>query len=158
MYGAIVRRTSSKASTAVQRIVADVDVRPNREVSPRDRPAAEGISAFADVLGRQQRLLLGPNRDAFEQSARLVEPRPADAQRGIHVEMTVDERRRDQPAASVDLTGRTRLEVRPDLDDAIAAHTDVVAVPSVRKIGAANDQVEHGYVLAMSVLLRRPRR
>src|SRR5512144_2676444 len=59
--------------------------------------------------------------------------------------MAVDEWRRDQEPAGVDLLPRCgRVDLRPELDDAPALHGDVDAGPPIRKRRIANEEVEHG--------------
>ena len=77
-----------------QAVVADVDVAAHREQALRDREIAIAQRALGDRLMRQQRLQFAPQRDAFEQRAGLVEPRQAERQRRVHMEMAIDERRR----------------------------------------------------------------
>ena len=107
--------TSSSASTASSRSVADVDVAADGEQALRHRPVAIGERALDQRLGGQQRLQLAPERDAFEQRAAGVDARQAVAERRVHVEVRIDEGRRDQQAAGVDASrapaprGRARL-------------------------------------------------
>ena len=50
---------------------------------------------------------LGPDRDALEQRAADVGPRLADGEHGVEVDVRLDQRRGDQPAAEVDLLRRS---------------------------------------------------
>ena len=81
-----------------QPVVAGVDMAADGEQAHRHRPVAIGERALAHGLMRQQRLQLAPQPDAFEQRARRVDARNAVGQRRIHVEMRIDEGRRDQVA------------------------------------------------------------
>jgi hypothetical protein len=85
-----------------QPLVAHVDVRADRQQPLGHRPVAVAQRAFDQRLLRQLRLQLAPQRDAFEQRARYVEPRQPQAERRVHVEMRVDEGRAEQPALGVD--------------------------------------------------------
>ena len=98
--------------------------------------------ALTDVDG-QVGLELAPQRDALEQRAALVDPRQAEAQRRVHVEVAVDERRRDQAAGGVDLARRLGVDAGRHLDDAAAGNGDVLARPAVGQVGVADEQVEH---------------
>ena len=82
-----------------QPVVADVDMRADGEQALRHREVAIAERPLHHRLDGQQRLQLAPERDAFEQRAGLVHARQAERQRRVHVEMAVDEGRRDEPAA-----------------------------------------------------------
>ena len=62
--------------------------------------------------------------------------------------MHVDEARRDDEAARVDLAARLRARELPDGGDAVAADADVAGKPgiagAVDDVSAANDQIEGG--------------
>ena len=81
-----------------QPVVAGVDMAADGEQAHRHRPVAIGERAVAHGLMRQQRLQLAPQPDAFEQRARGIDARNAVGQRRIHVEMRIDEGRRDEVA------------------------------------------------------------
>src|SRR6516162_10240506 len=113
------------------------------EAAARDRPAAELMGARLDGLDLEMRLQLRPERDPLQQRAALVEPRPAQAQGRIHVEMGIDEGRRHQSAADVDLPRRLGLERRLDRGDPAIGDGDIVVLAAIRQIGAAQDDIEH---------------
>ena len=125
-----------------QPVVADVDVRAHRQQTLGDGEVAIAQRAFGDRLVGQQRLQLAPQRDAFEQGARLVEPRQAERQRRVHVEMAVDERRRDQPPLRLDDDARLGGDCGLDRDDAAVARGDVDSAAAVGQVRAADDEVE----------------
>ena len=85
-----------------QPVVADVDMAADREQALRYRQVAVAQRPLDHRLVREERLQLAPERDAFEQRAGLVEARQAERQRRVHVEVAVDEGRRDEVAAGVD--------------------------------------------------------
>ena len=127
-------------------IVADIDMAADREQALRDREIAIAQRALGDRLGRQQRLQLAPQRDAFEQGAGLVQPRQPQRQRRVHVEMDVDEGRRHQQALRVDGARRFAREAAFERRDLAVADADVELAP-VGQGGVADDQVEHGQFL-----------
>jgi hypothetical protein len=73
----------------------------------------------------------------------LVEPRDAERQRGVHVEVAVDEGRRDQPAARVDNLGRLAGDPFADRGDPAARAGDVDAALPIREIGIPDQEIEH---------------
>ena len=81
-----------------QPVVADVDVAADREQPLRHGEVAVAQRPLDHRLMRQQRLELAPERDALEQRAGLVQARQAERERRIHVEMDIDEGRRDEIA------------------------------------------------------------
>ena len=112
-----------------QPVVADVDMGADGEQAHRDRPVAIAKRALLHRLMGEQRLQLAPERNAFEQRARDVDARDAVGERRIHVEMRVDEGRRDEasrrrrrsrPASAGDrrLDGGDRLAVDADIGGA----------------------------------------
>ena len=103
---------------------------------------------LGDRLGGEQRLQLAPQCDALEQRAGLVEARQAERQRRIHVEVNVDERRRNQTALRVDSAGSLSRDVALDGGDLAVANTDIEAGAAVGQGGVANDQVEHRFLKA----------
>src|SRR6516165_2504487 len=124
-------------------VVADIHMAADGEAAARDRPAAELMSARLDGLDLKMRLQLRPERDALQQRAALVEPRPAEAQGRIHMEMGIDEGGRHQPAAQIDLPRRLGLEGWLDPRDPAISDGDIVVLAAIRQIGAAQDEVEH---------------
>jgi hypothetical protein len=85
-----------------QAVVAHVDMRADREQPLGHRPVAVLQRALDQRILRQLRLQLAPQRDALEQRAALVHARQAVAQRRVHVEMRIDERRAQQQATGFD--------------------------------------------------------
>src|SRR3546814_8428207 len=84
----------------------------------------------SDLLDRQMRLQLAPEGDAFQQGAAPVQPRQAEAEGRVHVEVAVDEGRRHQVPAGVDLLPRRRLDLRSHFGDAAILHGDVLPARS----------------------------
>ncbi len=126
-----------------QPFVRNVDVAADREIAARDRPAAESEGAALNLLDRDMRLELRPEGNALEQRAALVLPVFRQDQRGIEMEMRIDEGRDDEAPAGVDLPQGGSGDRRPDLDDAAALHGDVDAAPSVRQVGVAQQKIQH---------------
>ncbi|MCY1293832.1 hypothetical protein D9M70_431040 [compost metagenome] len=123
-----------------------------------EKPLADGEIAITQ-RPLDQRLLgqgwaqLAPERDALKQRAGDVHPWQAERQRCVHVEMRIAEGWAQQPAGGVDLFACGRGKVRLDCGDLSAHNTDINALASVRKVGVADDQVEHGWLLQMSAPL-----
>ena len=128
-----------------QAIVADIDMAADREQALGDREIAIAQRALGDGLGRQQRLQFAPQRDAFEQGAGLVQPRQSQRQRRVHVEMNVDEGRRDQQALRVDGAAGFAGEAAFERRDLAVADADVELAP-IGQGGVADDQVEHALI------------
>ena len=78
-------------------------MRADEERALRDRPAHDLPRALEDVLLGEARLQLAPDVDALDQRAGLVPARLAGRERGVEMEMAVDERRRDEPRFRVEL-------------------------------------------------------
>ncbi len=98
--------------------IADVDVRADREQPVRDGPVAILQRALDSASCVSSRLQFAPQRDAFEQRARRVHARQAVGQRRVHVEVRVDEGRRDERTVRVDFLARGGGQMRFDRDDA----------------------------------------
>ena len=77
-------------------------MRADEERALRHRPADDLPRALEDVLLGERRLQLSPDVDALDQRARLVPARLAGRERGVEVEVTVDERRGHEPPFGVD--------------------------------------------------------
>ena len=108
----------------------------------RRGPVAIGQRPVAHLVLGHHLPEFAPERDAFEQRPRRVHPRQAVAQRRIHVEMRVDEGRRDQIARRIDpLPGLGRAEIAQRRDP-VAADADV-GHPPVRQGAARDDDIEH---------------
>jgi len=103
------------------------------------RPVAVGEGALDERVGREQRLELAPQRDAFEQRAALVDARQAVAERGVHVEVRVDEMRRQQQAAGVERLGGGCIEAGRDFCDAAVLHGDRHAGAAVGQGGVSDE-------------------
>ena len=129
-----------------QPVVADIDMGADREQPLADREVAIAERPLHHRLMGEERLELAPERDAFEQRARLVEPRQAERQRRIHVEMAVDEGRRHQPPAASIVRPRLAGDVRLDRGDLAAGAGDVDAGAPVGKGGVLDEEVDgHGW-------------
>ena len=98
----------------------------DREQALRHGEVAIAERALGDRLVRQMRLEFAPERDPFEQRAGQVEPRLAERQRRVHVEVAVDEGRRQETAARVDRLARLGFEPRLDRGDAAGGDRDVL--------------------------------
>ncbi len=116
----------------------------DRQQPLRHRQVAIGHRPGDHRLLRQLRLQLAPQRDAFEQRAGPVQPRQAERQSGVQVEMRVDEGRRHQPAAGVDLVICLRRQARLDRDDAAVLDADIDAGAAVGQVGVAQDEIHGG--------------
>ena len=128
---------------AEQPVVADIDMGADGEQALRHRKVAVAQRPLDHRLMGEERLQLAPQRDALEQRARLVEPRQAERQRRIHVEMAVDEGRRHEIALRIDGRARRAVDLRLHLDDAPVLAGDVLPAPAVGKRGVAQQQIEH---------------
>ena len=128
-----------------QPLVTDVHMRADRQQALGHRPVAVLQRTLDQGFFGQQRLQLAPQRDAFEQRAALVHARQAVAQRGVHVEVGVDEWGAQQPAFGVDLGGAGgRLWQRagkPDGGDAALLDEQFDAGAAVGEGGVAD---QHG--------------
>jgi hypothetical protein len=94
-------------------------------------------------IGLEQRLELAPQRNAFEQRAAFVDARQAVAQRGVHVEMRIDEVGRKQKALCIQLFVRRCVQARCDFGDAAALHGNRHAGAAVGEGGVGDEEVEH---------------
>ena len=129
----------------------DPDKRRRRHVhmaADRQKPLRHGKIAIAQrALGhglrRQERLELPPERDPLQQRARYVHPRLAEAERGVHVEMRIDEGWRHQAPRGVDDLGRLRLDHGGNVDDAPVPDGDIHRAPPIGQERRAQQQVEH---------------
>jgi hypothetical protein len=123
--------------------VAHVDVRADREQPLGHGPVAVTQRALDDRLLREERLQLSPQRDAFEERAALVHARQSVRQRRIHVEVRVDERRREQVAAGVDHFRRGGIDARRHIDDAPARDEHIHAGAAIGQRCVGDQQVGH---------------
>ena len=127
-------------------VVAGVDMAADRQKPQRGGPIAIFQRAGFDLVLGHHFLEFAPEADAFQKRARGVDPRGAVAERGVHVEMRVDEGRADEVAAGVDgVAGLGGGEVF-DGGDAVALDADVGGA-AVGERAAFDDEVEHGLVL-----------
>ena len=127
-------------------VVADVDMGADGEQSLRDREVAIAQGALDHRLVRQEGLQLAPERDAFEERAGLVEARLAERERRVHMEMGIDERRRDEMAGGVQHRCCASVERGADGGDPSGANDDILAGAAVGQGGVADDQVvAHGH-------------
>ncbi len=113
----------------------------DRKQPHRDGPVAIGKRSFLHSLMGEQRLQLAPERDAFEQRAGRVDARDAVGERRVHVEMRIDEGRRDEAAGRVHHAARLCLDARLDRRDAVAGDADIRG-PAIGQGAALHDQVE----------------
>jgi hypothetical protein len=126
-----------------QRRCRDVHVRPDREEPLRHGEVAVAHRPLNHRLDREQRLQLPPERDAFQQRARDVQARQPQAERGVHMEMRVDEGRSDEAAARLDHARGSGLDPGGDARDPAPAHRDIDRPPPVRQARPAQEQVQH---------------
>jgi len=113
------------------------------EQSLGHRPVAIRQRAFDQRLLGQQRLELAPEGDAFEQRAALVDAWQAVAERRVHVEVRVAERRREQLAASVQRLVRGRLQAGRHFDNAAVQHRHAHVGAAIGQVGVGDQQVQH---------------
>ncbi|MNN25578.1 hypothetical protein D3C81_1390560 [compost metagenome] len=121
--------------------VADIDVRADGQQATRHGPVAVLQGAVHQCLLRQLRFQLAPQGDAFEQGSGGVYARQAIAERGVHVEVGVDERRRDEVALGVDLLRARHGQGGADGGDAAALDGDIDGAAPVGQAGIADDKV-----------------
>src|SRR5579871_2650496 len=89
-----------------------------------------------------------PKLDALKQGAVFVHPRLAEAQGRVHMEMGVDERRRDEVAVGVEGFHCLGFDARLQIDDSLILDGDVDPVSSIGQVGVSDQEVEHrGYSL-----------
>ena len=127
-------------------VVAGVDVAADRQKAKRGGPVAVFQRAGFDHILGHDLFEFAPEADAFEESTGGVDARGAVAERGVHVEMRVDEGRADEVSAGVDgFSGLSGGEVF-DGGDLVALDADVGGA-AVGECAAFDDNVEHGVVL-----------
>ena len=100
-----------------QAVVADVDMAADRKQALRHGEVAIAERALGHRLVRQMRLQFAPQRNAFEERAGLVEARLAERQSRVHVEMAIDEGRREEKPTRVERLAGFRVELRSDRGD-----------------------------------------
>ena len=127
-----------------QAVVADIDMGADGQQPLCHGQIAIAQGAFHHRLDRQQRLQFAPERDAFQQRARPVQPGQAQAERGIHVKMRVDEGRRGKATGGVDLAQGLRVDGRAEADDPPALHRDIQRPSPIHQPRIPNDKIEHG--------------
>jgi hypothetical protein len=93
-----------------------------------DREIAVAKRALDDGLVRQLRLQLAPDLDTLEQPAAFVKARQAERERCVHMEVAIDEGRRDKLAMRVDGVDGIALEIGRDRRDAIGCDADTMPV------------------------------
>ncbi|MPL92908.1 hypothetical protein SDC9_39032 [bioreactor metagenome] len=149
-----------KRLNRAQRGVGGVDMRADRQKPHRGRPVTIGERALDHLLDRRLGAQLAPERDPLEQRARGVDPRRAIAERGIKVEMRVDEGRRHQAAGGVDHPACLGLDPA-DGGDGAALDADV-RLPPVGQHAPLHQDVEahlspllNGTISAAGTLARR---
>ncbi len=119
--------------------VADIDVAANCQQALGHCPVAISHCAIDQRLLRQQGFEFTPQRNAFEQRARLVHARQAVAQRGVHVKVRVDKGRAQQQTLRVDDFVGWRVQTGSHFNDALATHSHRHLLPPVGK-GGVPDQ------------------
>jgi hypothetical protein len=124
-----------------QAVIAHVDMAADREQAARHGPIAVLQRALHQGILRQLRFQFPPQRNAFQQGAGLVHARQAVTERRIHMEVGIDERRRQQAALRIDFARALGLQSRSDIDDAALVDGDIDALASVGQIGIADDQL-----------------
>ena len=123
--------------------VADIDMGADRKQPLRHREVAVAQRPLHHRLDREQRLQFAPERDPFQKRPGPVQPRDPEAERRVHVEMRIDEGRRDKPAGRVDLAGRAGLDRRAQLHDSPIPDRDVDPGPPVRQARVPHHDIEH---------------
>ena len=118
-------------------------MRADREQALGHGPIAIGEGALDDGVGRQRGLQLAPYSNAFEQRAAFIDARQAVTERGVHMEVRVDEMRSQQVAAGIDSLVRQRLQPRRHLGDLAALHGDGDAGAAVGQGCVGDKEVEH---------------
>ena len=121
-----------------QPVVAYVDMRADRQQPHRDRPVAVLHRAVANGVVGEQRLELAPQFDSFKQRAGAVDPRDALGKRRVHMEVGINEGRRDETARKLQHLDRIRFDVRLHRSDFCVRDSDV-GFAAVRK-GATFDE------------------
>ena len=130
--------------------IADIDMAADCQHAAADRPVAPGERAALEDVGRQPGLALAPYLDRLEQRAGLVIAGLAETERRIEVEMRIDEGRRDEIVAGIELERAGGGQVGRDGGDFAVLHADIEAGAAVRQACVADNQVEraHGPILA----------
>ena len=95
-----------------ERGVGCIDVAADRDEAHRHRPVAIGERPVAHLLDGSGPAQLTPERDAFEQRARGVDPRQPVGERRVHVEVRIDEGRRDKITAGINSSSDSFLRAR----------------------------------------------
>jgi len=131
--------------------IADVDVRPDDAGPLRDFPEDGLARPGLHVLVGQRRLPVGPGQDALDERAGFVMARLTDRERGIHVDVRVDERRRQEAAIGLELdrlraSRGGQLPRRADGRDPVALDEDIDRIgarPQCRMNACAPDDQPH---------------
>src|SRR5579862_9040763 len=118
-------------------------MRADEERALRSRPANDLLRPLEDVLGSEALLELAPDVDALDQRARLVESRPAGRERRVEMEMTVDERRGDEPAGRIELDVGNELELGSDARPAAAVGGEIDERVAVERPRVSDHEVGH---------------
>ena len=129
-----------------QPVVANVNMAAYRQQPLRHGPVAVGQRALDQGLVREQRFQLAPQRNAFEQRAAGVDARQTVGQRGVHVEMRVDERRGQQQALGVDGFVGWHLQAGSDLHNAPVLNADRDVAATIGQGSVGDQQVKHGAI------------
>jgi hypothetical protein len=107
----------------------------------RDRPVAIFERPLDDGFLGQQRLQFAPKPDPLQKRAGRVDARQAVGERRVHVEMRIDEGRRDEIAGYVDGLPGVGADRRFDRRDPVAGNRDVGCLP-IRQHAALEENVE----------------
>ena len=132
-----------------QAVVADVDMAANRKQALRHGEVAIAQRPLGHRLVRQMRLQFAPQRNAFDERAGLVEARLAERQGRVHVEMAIDEGRREEKPTRVERLAGFGVEPRSDRGDAASGDGDVLSLAPVGQGGVADDEVE-GHLVSLA--------
>ena len=126
--------------------VADVDMAAHVLDAAGELPAQHLPDPGLHVLVGEVLDPLGPDRDALEQRAGHVRARLADGQHRVEVDVRLDQRGSDQPAAQVDdLARRSSAGGR---GDAALVDADVGDGVLPGDAGVAKEQIDHPAIIA----------
>ena len=121
--------------------VGDVDVRAHMLDAMVDQHVDGLLGAGLGVFMGDQRLALGPAFDALEQRAAHVPGRLAGCERGIEVDVRLDEGRHDEIAGSVQVAFCNGMHGMLGLDgcDALIVQGDAVQAVAAAQAGIVDD-------------------
>ena len=125
-----------------QAVVADVDMAAHREKALGDREIAIAKRPLDYGLLGQRRLEFAPERDAFEQGAGKIEPRQSQRQRGVEMEVRIDEGRADEAPARLQHLSGFGDDLWLQGRDTAVLHRDILARSPVGQCGVSNEKIE----------------